>query len=184
MSKLVEIAGEIVQTQVSRNTMTPEEIAASLREVFRTLQELQKAESAGTLVELPPPIPEAAPEGLGTGKLSRDESIQADKVICLECGAAMKQLTKKHLATHDMGHKDYKRKYGFSMRASLAAKSLSKARSKAAKKRGLPENLKKFIEARRQEKAKASGRSLSDGPGAELAAAGNPKRTKLRKKKG
>jgi hypothetical protein len=39
------------------------------------------------------------------------------------------------------------------MRTPLAAKSLSKARSKAAKKRGLPEKLQKYMEARRQKKA-------------------------------
>jgi len=55
-----------------------------------------------------------------------------------------------------MSPKEYRKKYGFTMRTPLAAKSLIKARSKAAKKRGLPENLKKAIEARRQEKAKAS----------------------------
>jgi hypothetical protein len=41
----------------------------------------------------------------------------------------------------------------------LAAKSLTKARSKAAKKRGLPENLKKAIEAGRQSKAKVTAKS-------------------------
>ena len=41
-----------------------------------------------------------------------------------------------------MSEKEYKKKYGFTMRTTLSAKSVTKARSKAAKKRGLPENLK------------------------------------------
>jgi hypothetical protein len=41
------------------------------------------------------------------------------------------------------------------MRTPLAAKALTKARSKAAKKRGLPANLVKAIEARRQSKAQS-----------------------------
>jgi predicted transcriptional regulator len=55
-----------------------------------------------------------------------------------------------------MSQKEYRKKYGFSMRTPLAAKSLTKARSKAAKKRGLPEKLQKYIEARRRKKAAAS----------------------------
>jgi len=43
--KLIEIASEIVQTQVSLAPMSAGEIATSLRQVFGTLIELQKAES-------------------------------------------------------------------------------------------------------------------------------------------
>jgi predicted transcriptional regulator len=145
MSKrLIEIASEIVHSQVSSAPMSAVDIASSLREVFRTLQELQRAETGETeLPNSPGPAPEApAPR----------DSIQNDKVICLECGAGLRQLTYRHLLSHGLSPKEYKRKYGFSMRTALAAKSLTKARSKAAKKRGLPENLKKAIEARRKSK--------------------------------
>jgi hypothetical protein len=57
---------------------------------------------------------------------------------------------------------------------------LTKARSKAAKKRGLPENLKNAIEARRREKAAASTKAATK---TETGAAGKPKRTRLLKKK-
>ena len=45
--KLIEIASEIVQTQVSLTSMSAAEIASSLRQVFITLYELLKAETAG-----------------------------------------------------------------------------------------------------------------------------------------
>jgi predicted transcriptional regulator len=171
--KLIEIASEIVQTQVSVTPMTAADIASSLRQVFSTLQELEKAETAG--IKLAP-----AAEGAGEAPteekpvLSPANSIQNNKVICLECGAEMKVLTSKHLVSHGMNQKEYRKKYGFTMRTPLSAKSLTKARSKAAKKRGLPENLKKAIEARRQAKAKVAR---------ETADAGKPKRTRIRKKK-
>ena len=110
--------------------------------------------------------------------LSPANSIQNDKVICLECGAEMRQLTSKHLVSHGMSQKEYRKKYGFTMRTPLSAKSLTKARSKAAKKRGLPEKLKKAMEARRQKKAAASTKAAT-----ETVTAGKPKRTRLRKKK-
>jgi len=172
--KLIEIASEIVQTQVSLTPMSSTEITSSLRQVFVTLHELEKAETAGIDIEVSQP---AAEEAAAT-KLSPADSIQNDKVICLECGAEMRQLTHKHLVFHEMSQKEYRKKYGFAMRTPLAAKSLTKARSKAAKKRGLPENLRKAIEARRQRKAAASKPAVT-----EKVTANKPKGTRLRKKK-
>ena len=154
--KLLEIAAEIVQTQAASASMTTMEIASSLREVFQTLQAMQKAEGEGTVLA-PQMMPEEAPKAIAS-----QDSIQDNKVICLECGAEMRQLTHKHLVSHGMSPKEYRKKYGFTMRTPLSAKSLTKARSKAAKKRGLPENLKKAIEARRQAKAAASKPAVTE----------------------
>src|SRR5208337_165373 len=142
-----------------------------------TLQEMQKAE-AGEI--------ELAPTAEGAGEapteekpvLSPADSIQNDKVICLECGKEMRQLTTKHLVFHGLSQKEYRKKYGFSMGTPLAAKSLVKAKSKAAKKRGLPEKLRQYLEARKQKKAAASTQGTT-----ETATANKAKRTRLRKKK-
>ncbi|MDR3568896.1 MAG: MucR family transcriptional regulator [Syntrophobacteraceae bacterium] len=142
---LVEIASEIVQTQVSRNPMSALEISSSLRQVFGALHELYIAESREiepSEIEAPHPAPPLKPE----------HSIQDDKIICLECGVGLRQLTKLHLDSHSLSAKEYKKKYGFTAGTPLTAKSLTRARQKAAKKRGLPENLVKSVEARRQAK--------------------------------
>jgi predicted transcriptional regulator len=152
--KLIEIASEIVQTQVSLSPMSASEIATSLRQVFSTLQDLQKSELGGVDLDVSQSGASESQETAEDKKqLTPKNSIQENKVICLECGAEMKQLTQKHLVSHGMNQKEYKKKYGFSMRTPLAAKSLTKARSKAAKKRGLPENLKKFQEERKRLKS-------------------------------
>ena len=168
--KLIEIASEIVQTQVSQSSMTSTDIASSLRQVFSTLHELQKAEAGE--IELPKTKVSPAPQAL-----TPQDSIQNDKVICLECGKEMIQLTVRHLSSHGMSQKEYRKKYGFTMRTPLAAKSLTKARSKSAKKRGLPEKLKQLIERKRQAKAKASKPAAI-----EPVTVSKPKRTRLRKK--
>ena len=77
-----------------------------------------------------------------------------------------------------MSQKEYKKKYGFTMQTPLAAKSLTKARIITAKKRGLPENLRKAMEARKQEKAKASDQAAT-----ETVTSDKLQRTRLRKKK-
>jgi predicted transcriptional regulator len=174
--KLIEIASEIVQTQVSLTSMSGAEIASSLRQVFSTLQELERAETAGIDIEITQP---AAEEAAPT-KLSPADSIQNDKVICLECGAEMRLITGRHLSSHGMSQKEYRKKYGFTMKTPLAAKSVTKARSKAAKKRGLPEKLKKYMEARKQAKAKVAA---SKPAATETVTASKPKRTRIRKKK-
>jgi predicted transcriptional regulator len=172
--KLLEIAAEIVQTQAASASMTTMEIASSLREVFQTLQAMQKAEGEGTVLA-PQMMSEEAPKAIAP-----QDSIQDEKVTCLECGAEMRQLSKAHLVFHGMTAKEYKKKYGFTMRTPLSAKSLTKARSKAAKRRGLPDKLQEYIEARRQKKAAASTKATA---ATETVTAGKPERTRIRKRK-
>jgi predicted transcriptional regulator len=147
--KLYEIAADIIEAQAEIGPMTPEALEQALSTVFVTLQRMKMAEDGGVLLDEIKPSEEPVQEEVPVDPKS---SIQEDKVICLECGAEMRQLTAKHLGAHTLTIREYKKKWGFTLRQSLSAKSLSKARSKAAKKRGLPEKLLKFQEQRRQEK--------------------------------
>lgn len=155
MKKLLDIAAEIVQAQASVAQMSAELIEQSLIKTFSTLQRMQKAEEKGLFLD-GGATEEISVEESGVAKKDPRESIQDDKIICLECGTEMRQLTTKHLSVHNLTPKDYKHKWGFSLKQPLSAKSLTKARSKAAKKRGLPENLVKFLEERKQQKVEAA----------------------------
>jgi len=143
------------------------DVAPSLRQVFSTPPELQKTETAGIDIEFSQPAAGATLEGQPEEKpaVTPENSIQEDKVICLECGKEMRQLTTKHLVSHGLSQKEYKKKYGFTMSTPLAAKSLTKALSKAAKNRGLPENLVKAMEAKRQAKVAKTAMPEQSGPG-------------------
>ncbi|MDR3566927.1 MAG: MucR family transcriptional regulator [Syntrophobacteraceae bacterium] len=161
MKKLLDIAAEIVQAQASVGQMSAEQIEQSLLKTFSTLQRMQKAEEKGAFVD------SAAAEEIDVkeafpARKEPQESIQDDKIICLECGTQMKQLTTKHLSVHNLTPREYKQKWGFSLKQPLSARSLTKARSKAAKKRGLPENLVKFLEERKQKKAEATAAVQTD----------------------
>lgn len=165
--KLIELASEIVQTQASMATMSAAEIASSLREVFRTLQGMQKSEIEGFDLVSAPLNGDSSTDVTGAPGLMPADSIQKDKVICLECGKEARQLTAKHLAVHGMSPREYRLKYGFTMRTPLAAKSLTKSRSKMAKKRGLPENLTRFLETRRRTKADTTTSQSSSAESAD-----------------
>lgn len=140
---LVQMTAEIIQSQISSKQMSTDEIKAALNETFRTLQSLQNAETietaetdAGALTDAP--------------DLDPKKSIQKNKVICLECGQEFKMLSPKHLRSHGLTSKEYRKKFGFSARQPLCAKSLSEKRSQSGKERGIPENLRIAIEARKK----------------------------------
>ncbi|WP_035246272.1 MucR family transcriptional regulator [Desulfogranum mediterraneum] len=145
MSKsLVEMTAEIIQSQISSKEMSTDDIKEALNDTFQTLKSLQEMEVVGA----ESPAEEAGPV------MEPKKSIQRNKVICLECGQEFKMLSPKHLKSHDLTSKEYRKKYGFSARQPLCAKSLSERRSKSGKERGLPDNLRKAIEARTKKKTK------------------------------
>ncbi len=154
--KLLEIAASIVKAQASVGKISPEEIEQTLMRTFLILQRMQDAELQGVLLDS---TDEALVAQEKQEQSDPKDSIRENKIICLECGIEMKQLTKKHLGSHGLTPKDYKKKWGFPMRQSLSAKSLSRARSRAAKKRGLPENLVKFQEERKRKSPEAPATS-------------------------
>lgn len=149
MSKsLVEMAAELVQSQCSTKGMTTEEVTLSLQSTYKALQALQLDEQRAAQG--------AMPEGLGAAGISPgigispEKSIQKNKIVCLECGQEFKMLSPKHLKSHGLTGREYRAKWGLSLRQPLCAKSLSDRRKKAGKDRGLPENLKKAIEKRKK----------------------------------
>jgi predicted transcriptional regulator len=146
---LVEMAADIIQSQCSSIGMSAEEISLSLQNTFKTLQNLQKTESLSG----PEGLSEAGLSTKPVASISPERSLQKNKVICLECGQEFKMLSPKHLKSHGLTSREYRVKYGFSLRQPLCAKSLSERRKKAGKERGLPENLRKAI-ARRKKKPK------------------------------
>lgn len=149
MSKtLLQMAAEIVQAQTSLNKMSPEEIEIALIGTFNALQKMQKAEEEGKSLSAERTLEGASAEKI----LDPNASIQESKIVCLECGAEMRQLTANHLSVHGLTPREYKRKYGFPLKQPLSAKSLTKARSKSAKKRGIPPELKAFQDDRKRQK--------------------------------
>lgn len=136
---LVEMTAEIIQSQISSKQMTTEELKIALNETFQTLKALQDSEASGVI--------EAEIEVSGT-VVDPKKSIQKNKIVCIECGQEFKMLSPKHLRSHGLDAKEYRKKYRFSARQPLCAKALSEKRSQSGKERGLPDNLRKAITAR------------------------------------
>ena len=142
---LVEMAAELVQAQCASTNMSPEEVAASLQATYNTLRGLQLDEARG-----------AAAEGAGAAPaISPEKSILKNKIICMECGEEFKMISPKHLKSHGLTGREYRKKWGLPLRQALCAKELSERRKKAGKARGLPDNLRKSIAARSAGSGKA-----------------------------
>jgi predicted transcriptional regulator len=160
--KLYEIAANIVQAQASSGNLTPDVLIQSMENVFITLQKMRKAEEEGMLLEQVKASEETTAQQMAAPEIDPQKSIQNDKIVCLECGKEMRQLTVRHLGIHGLSLKEYKQKYGFPLKTPLSAKSLTKARSKAAKERGLPEKLQELQKRRKQEKMEAAQLEAAD----------------------
>ncbi len=132
MSKsLVEMASDIVAAQARHAPMSPEEISEGVKKVFMILQQLQTLEAG---------MPGHS-DSEGLTRVTPQDSIQRNRVICLECHKEFKLLSNRHLALHGMNSREYKLKYGIPLRQALSAKSLTLARRKIAKEKGLGEKL-------------------------------------------
>ncbi len=150
---LVEMAADLVQSQCASKAMNTEEMTLALQSTFNALQALQAGEAkqqAGTSEG-------TAGVGIVPG-MTPEKSIQKNKIVCLECGLEFKMLSPKHLRSHGLTGREYREKWGFSLRQPLCAKSLSERRKKAGKERGLPDNLRKSIAKRKKNgQAKKAG---------------------------
>jgi len=137
---LVEMAADIVQAQSASKSMSLEEVATALQSTFKTLQSLQMNESC--------PCDESSTKA--ATDLTPEQSIQKNKIVCLECGQEFKMLSHKHLLSHGLDGRGYRQKHGLKLRQPLCAKSLSASRKKAGKERGIPDNLKKAIDDKKE----------------------------------
>ncbi len=152
--RILELAVEIVQAQATLSKMTGEEIESALIRVYNALFKMQEAEREGRAIEVAEEraYTESEPESELLQTIDPRASIREENVICMECGGEFKQLTANHLRTHGLSPREYKRKYGFPLKQPLAARSLTKSRSKSAKKRGLPPKLQQYLEDQRERK--------------------------------
>ena len=149
--RLLELAVGLVQAQVCGSKMSGSELETSLLRVYNALFKMREAEREGRSVEVI--VMEEQEEGAEwSPEMQPRSSIQEDKVICLECGAEFRQLTANHLRTHQMSPREYKKKWGFPLKQPLAAKNLTKLRSRSAKRRGLPPKLQQYLEDQRKKK--------------------------------
>ncbi|UCG11893.1 MAG: MucR family transcriptional regulator [Deltaproteobacteria bacterium] len=137
---LTEMAADIVKAQASHAAMSAEELEAALRKAFESLKSIKAVEEKGEVVE--------EKDELTALRENPPRSIQRNYIINLEDGKKYKQLTARTLANFELTPREYRIKWGFSVRQPLSAKSLTAKRRKTAKALGLGERLQAARKAR------------------------------------
>lgn len=132
---LVEMSAEIIAAQASHKSMTPDDIAESLRKVFRVLQDIQQTGDDSAHDE------PGSQDSLAYMRRNPLVSIQRNQVICLESGKAYKLLSNRHLALYGLTPREYKKKWGIPMTTPLSARSLTNRRRRLAKELGMGKQL-------------------------------------------
>lgn len=166
---LTQMAADIVAAQASHVSMSAEEMDATLKKVFEALSQMKALEDM--------PAGEAVDDALAKLRANPMRSIQRNYVVNLEDGSKFKQLTAKTLAKFGLTAKEYRKKWGFSARQPLSAKSLSAKRRKTAKDLGLADKL----AAARKARSKAATKKKA-APAKKKASRAKRKKASKRKK--
>ncbi len=125
---LLEMTKELVLAQIQSQQITPEALKGVLHSTYETLLNLQNVESSGG-------------NGYGEGVSERLESqapvdwkssITKHTVRCLECGDTFKQLSLRHLSTHDLDPRSYRLKYDIPRTQALSAREVTARRRELA----------------------------------------------------
>jgi len=141
---LVELCAEVVTAQAQSRQMTSDEVAGSIRAVFQTLQELNQ------YIPEPHENRTDTQDALMLLRRQPHQAFQRTKVYCLECGKPFKLLSNRHLSTHGLTPRSYKQKWGFPLRTSLSAQTLTARRRQLAKARGMGNALAEWRATRQQ----------------------------------
>jgi predicted transcriptional regulator len=145
MSKILEMAAEIVSAHASNSKMSKEELVAELQEVFSALNSLEKGEAIGT--ELPAGE-EAAPS------ITRRKAFGKKQITCMICGKTFTTLARHLKTAHDMKPGAYRKQFGIPAGTALAAKDYSESRRQMAIDKDLGAGLAKARAARAKGKKK------------------------------
>jgi len=141
MSKLSELAAELVAAHASSSPMTKEELLQELQDVYKTLAALESGEAVPAATEV------QVEEGPA---VSKRKAFGKDKIYCMICGKGFTTL-KRHLkAAHDMMPGAYRKQFGIATGTPLSAKSYSENRKKMALEKNLGAGLAKARAARKK----------------------------------
>jgi len=150
MSVLIELAANLVTSQVSKAPISIDQILSEIAKVHKGLTDLESGKSVDSSGEAKPTI-------------SNKEAFLKNEVICLVCGKRGFKALGRHLTTaHNMSASMYRKQFGIPRTQPLTSKNYSQTRRKSALERGLADNLAKAREVRRHNIEALKATAVSD----------------------
>lgn len=143
MSKILEMASEIVAAHASTSPMSKEDLIKELEEIHNALSALEKGED----------VPgQTSEEESQEPVVSRRKAFGKKQIYCMICGKGFTTLTRHLKTAHDMKPGEYRKKFGIPAGTALAAKDYSESRRKMAIEKDLGAGLAKARAARGKKK--------------------------------
>jgi predicted transcriptional regulator len=124
-SLIMQMATDLVVAQTHAQQLTPDEARELLLSTHATLLALQSQETVGA----------PGPRSQDSAPAARPDwraSILRHAITCLECGATFKQLSARHLRTHDLDPRSYRAKYDIPRTQALSARAITAHRRQLA----------------------------------------------------
>jgi predicted transcriptional regulator len=115
------MTSDLTVALIGTGAVPPDAMPRTLQTIHASLWELQERQERGGYEAR---LITAGRAGEGGWK----SSITQHAVTCLECGAAFKQLSARHLRQHDLDSRSYRAKHGIPSSQSLAAKQTTARR--------------------------------------------------------
>lgn len=119
---LLALTAGIVAAQVATNTLTPDEVLALIRQVYKTLSEVGTEPAAPARPEPAVPI---------------TKSLFPDHIVCLEDGRKLKMLKRHLMSAYNMTPEQYRQRWGLPAHYPMVAPNYAEQRSSLARKIGL-----------------------------------------------
>lgn len=120
---LITLTSDIVAAHVSNNSVSAEEVASLITNVYSALSGLGQA----VIEEAPPQEP----------AVSIRSSVKPDYLVCLEDGKKLKMLRRYLRTNYDMSPEQYREKWGLPADYPMVAPNYAETRRELAKKIGL-----------------------------------------------
>ena len=118
---IVEMAKDLVMALIKENLIDPEDMQKELQKTHASLLVLKaKEEGQSSIGEGTDSIP--------TSRVDWKKSIKKHSVECLVCGAVFKQLSARHLSSHDLDPRTYRQQFGIPATQPLSAKATTAMR--------------------------------------------------------
>ncbi|NIQ96006.1 MAG: MucR family transcriptional regulator [Desulfuromonadales bacterium] len=143
MSKLLEMASEIVAAHASTSPMSKEDLINELSEIHSALSALEKGEEVST---------EGAAGEQQEPVVTKRKAFGKKQIYCMICGKGFTTLTRHLKSTHDMKPGEYRKQFGIPAGTPLAAKDYSESRRQMAIEKDLGAGLAKARASRGKKK--------------------------------
>jgi predicted transcriptional regulator len=118
---IVEMAKDLVMALIKENLLEPENMQKELQRTHASLLIL-KAKEEGNINK------DESIERISSVYIDWKKSIKKHSIECLICGAVFKQLSARHLSTHDLDPRTYRQQFGIPITQPLSAKATTAMR--------------------------------------------------------